>query len=148
MTQPPNDPHQNLNILRERIGRLFDSTVTRSATPGWEDTPQWSPLVDMYETDEDVVLIAEVPGLSMDALDVQVTESSVTLKGERPPMVGDGEVVPQRLERDHGAFSRTFNLNASIDREKVTAAYQLGVLRVVLPKRRRSRPKSIQVSKS
>lgn len=148
MTQGPKDPFQNLTVLRERISRLFDSTLSRTAAPGWEDTSQWSPLVDMYETDEEVVLVAEVPGLSMDDLDVQVTDSSVTLKGDRPPISGDEEVVPQRLERAHGAFSRTFHLNSSIDRDQVTAEYRLGLLRVVLPKRRRSRPKSIQVNKS
>ena len=148
MTRSSNDPYQNLNLLRDQISRLFESTMARTTGPEWEESPQWSPLVDMFETDEQVVLVAEVPGLSMDELDVQVTDSSVTLKGTRPSYAGEGEVVPQRLERAHGSFSRTFQFNSTIDRDRVTAEYKLGLLQVVLPKRRRSRPKSIQVNKN
>ncbi|MFQ5719416.1 MAG: Hsp20/alpha crystallin family protein [Acidobacteriota bacterium] len=148
MPQIPKNTDHDLALLRERIGRLFDSTLTRAGTPAWEESPEWSPLVDMYETDTEVVLVAEVPGLTMDALDVQVTDASVTLKGERGPLAADTEVVAHRLERAHGAFSRTFHLNTSIDREQVTAEYKLGLVKVVLPKRGHSRPKSIQVSTS
>ena len=95
-----------------------------------------------------VVLVAEVPGLSMQDLDVQVTGSTLTLKGERTALASDGEVVHHRLERAHGAFSRTFQLNTAIEKNRVIAEYRYGLLKVTLPKSKNARPRTIQVNRA
>ncbi len=143
------DTFERLSQLKDRITRLFEAASTRaefSASDSEGDT--WSPLVDLYETPEQVVLIAEVPGLSMKDLDVVVTDSTLTVKGEGGTPPGGNEVVHHRVERSHGAFSRTFDLSAAVDRDKVTAEYRQGLLRVVLPKRRRGKPRSVLVQTS
>lgn len=143
------DTFERLSLLKDRITRLFEAASTRaefSASDSEGDT--WSPLVDLYETPEQVVLIAEVPGLSMKDLDVIVTDSTLTVKGEGGTPPEGNEVVHHRVERSHGAFSRTFDLSAAVDRDKVTAEYRQGLLRVVLPKRRRGKPRSVLVQTS
>ncbi len=149
MTRLSDDPYHHLGLIKDRINRLFEAAATRADFHDGEAT-QWSPLVDLYETEDQVVLVAEVPGLSMEDLDVQVTESTLTLRGERrlPDSAGTADLIHHRLERAHGTFSRTFTLTTAIDRDAVTAEYRLGLLRVVLPKRKKVRPRSIQVSKT
>ncbi|TDI41070.1 MAG: Hsp20/alpha crystallin family protein [Acidobacteria bacterium] len=143
------DTFERLSLLKDRIARLFESASTRAEFSASDsEGSSWSPLVDLYETPEQVVLIAEVPGLSMKDLDVVVTDSALTVKGEGGVQPGGNEVVHHRVERSQGAFSRTFDLSAAVDRDKVTAEYRQGLLRVVLPKRRRGKPRSIQVQTS
>jgi HSP20 family protein len=152
-TDTGTDPDRHLALLRERINRLFDVAAARgSMAKGPDADAQWSPLVDLYETEDKVVLVAEVPGLSMKDLEVQVSDSSLTLRGRRetsPPAKGSqGQVQHHRLERAHGSFSRTFQLMAAIDRENVKADYRNGILHVVLPKRRTGQPRSVRISKN
>ena len=143
------DPLEHLSLLKDRIGRLFEVASTRAEFDVSDGaTSGWSPLVDLYETPEEVVLIAEVPGLSMEHLDVQVMDSILTLKGAARPQAAGRNVVHHRVERSHGAFTRTFQLSAAIDRDKVTAEYRHGLLKVVLPKRTSQKPRNIQVKSS
>jgi HSP20 family protein len=150
MSPTGNDPYRHLARLRDRIDSLFEAASTRAEfDPEEGETSQWSPLVDLYETGKEVVLVAEVPGLSMEDLDVQVTASSLTLRGERRIQEpAEGDATHHRMERSHGSFSRTFNLTASIDRDAVTAEYRLGLLKVVLPKQKKTQARTIPVSKS
>src|SRR3954451_3926115 len=93
------DPFRDLLALHEQIGQLVGS-----------DAPGWTPPVDLYETSGGFVLTAEVPGLARDQVDIQVEESRVVIRGERPS--GPGTSVPceqyHRVERGHGRFSRAF----------------------------------------
>jgi len=149
MLPTSSDPLEHLALLKDRIGRLFEVASTRAEFDAGDGaTSGWSPLVDLYETAEQVVLIAEVPGLSMEDLDVQVTDSILTLKGGARPQPAGRNVVHHRVERSHGAFTRTFQLSAAIERDKVTAEYRQGLLEVVLPKRSSQRPRNIQVKSS
>ena len=149
MLQSSPDTFERLSLLKDRITRLFEAASTRaefSASDG--EVSGWSPLVDLYETPEQVVLIAEVPGLSMKDLDVVVTDTTLTVKGEGISEPGGEDIVHHRVERSQGSFSRTFELSAAVDRDKVTAEYRQGLLTVVLPKRRRGKPRSVQVQTS
>lgn len=149
MLPTSSDPLEHLALLKDRIGRLFEVASTRAEFDAGDGaTSGWSPLVDLYETPEQVVLIAEVPGLSMEDLDVQVTDSILTLKGGGRPQAAGRNVVHHRVERSHGAFTRTFQLSAAIHRDKVTAEYRQGLLKVVLPKRSSEQPRNIKVKSS
>ncbi|MFQ5767443.1 MAG: Hsp20/alpha crystallin family protein [Acidobacteriota bacterium] len=143
---------EHLALLRDRISKLFDAAAARTeGDVSGEEGSSWSPLVDLYETDDRVVLVAEVPGLSMDDLDVQVTDSCLTLKGGRDDGrtsdPAEEEIVHLRRERAQGNFSRSFQLSTAIDRERVTAEYKNGLLEVTLPKRK-GQPRSIRVHKT
>jgi len=150
MSPTGNDPFRHLARLRDRIDRLFEAASTRADFDSAEGgTNQWSPLVDLYETAKEVVLVAEVPGLSMEDLDVQVTASTLTLRGERRGRgAAEEDASHHRMERSHGSFSRTFNLSAAIERDAVTAEYRLGLLKVVLPKQKKAQARTIPVSKT
>ena len=140
------DPFRNLARVRDQVLRLFEAAASRSDWDGGGDTPSsWSPLVDLYETPSDVVLVAEVPGLARQDIDIQVTETQLTLKGGRPVEREESGAVHHRVERAHGAFSRTFQLPAAIDRDRVLADYRQGLLTITLPKAKQPRPRSVQV---
>ena len=142
----PEDPFRNLARVRDQVLRLFDAAASRS---DWEASgapaSSWSPLVDLYETPTDVVLVAEVPGLARQDIDIQVTETQLTLKGGRPVAREEPGAVHHRVERAHGTFSRTFQLPTAIDRDRVLADYRHGLLTITLPKARQPRPRSVQV---
>jgi len=107
--------------LHEQIGQLVGT-----------DAPGWTPPVDLYETPAEFVLIAELPGLSRDAIEIHAEENRIVIRGER------GSQVPceqyHRVERGHGRFSRAFALPEAIDVDAVSAELKDGLLTVTIPK--------------
>lgn len=120
------DPLRDLIALHEQIGQLVGT-----------DAPGWTPPVDMYETATDFILIADLPGLSRNQIDVSVDENRVIIRGER---VGGPIDLPceqfHRVERGHGRFSRSFPLADAVDVARVSADLKDGVLTVRIPKAR------------
>ena len=106
----------------------------------------WVPPVDIYETDaHDLVITAELPDMSREAIEVTVEHNTLTLRGARarPGEVKEGQF--RRVERPHGAFARSFTLPNTVDASKVSAAYKNGVLTVKLPFKDEARPRTINV---
>jgi len=101
------------------------------------------PAVNVYETDDQYLLQAEVPGVDPKDLDLSVAENTVTLTGKRNDEPQD--VRYYRRERPLGSFTRTLTLAERIDADKVKADYKNGVLNVVVPKTQAARPKSIAI---
>jgi HSP20 family protein len=105
----------------------------------------WSPAVDIYETANDFVLMAEAPGLKSEEIDIQVIDRQLILRGERRwESEGHAEHF-HRIESAYGKFERTFNLSEGIDVERISAELADGILRVVLPKRSSASGKQIEV---
>jgi len=129
----PWDPFRNLLSLQDRMNRLFDETISRGDTEGMK-YGAWSPAVDIYETETDIVLSAEIPGMDASDVDVEVNENTLTLKGERKMEKDVKEESFHRVERAYGAFMRSFTLPSSVDQEKITANYSKGVLEIRIPK--------------
>jgi HSP20 family protein len=113
---------------------------------GTEVTGTWEPPVDIYETDDALVLEVELPGVSKDEVSVELHEHTLTLSGERTrePSVQGGQY--QREEGRYGAFQRAFQLPTIVDQVKVQATYKNGVLALRLPKREEARPKGIPIT--
>lgn len=128
------DPFRDLLALHEQIGQLVGT-----------DAPGWNPPVDLYETSASFVLMAEVPGLSRQDIEIHAEESRIVIRGER--MHGP---VPceqfHRVERGHGRFQRTFVLPDAIDVDAVTADLRDGLLTVTLPKARGRGARTISVT--
>ena len=105
----------------------------------------WTPPVDLYETTDRYVLIAELPGLTRDDIEIQVQDGTVTLQGRRrsPPVPCERY---HRVERGHGAFRRRFSVPVPIDTQGVSADLKEGVLTVTLPKSADAMPRRIEVS--
>jgi HSP20 family protein len=107
----------------------------------------WVPAVDIYETDaHEVVLKAELPDMKREDINLTFENGVLTLKGERRFEQEAKKENFQRIERRHGAFSRSFTLPNTVDASRINAAYKDGVLTIRLPQREEAKPKQIAVN--
>ena len=129
----------------DRPMRLFnDSLNSILAEP--HDSRPWTPSVDIKETENEIVLHADVPGVEEKNISIKIEDGTLTLKGERKfeeEKKGEGY---HRLERGYGSFVRCFSVPDSVDAGKVAAAYKNGVLTVTLPKKEIAKPRTIKVA--
>lgn len=119
------DPLRDLLALHEQLGQLVGT-----------DAPGWTPPVDLYETANEFVLTAELPGLSRDQIDIHAEEMRIVIRGARA--AGPDREIPceqyHRVERGHGRFSRAFSLPEPINVDAITADLKDGILTVTMPK--------------
>ena len=127
--------------------RLFQDTVNRLLSDGGNTRP-WAPSVDILETENELVLKADVPGVELKDIDIQIENGTLTLKGERKFEKEEKNKGFHRLERSYGSFVRYFTVPDTVDTEHVKAEYQNGVLSVTLPKKEVAKPKAIKVQVS
>lgn len=140
------DPFRDLVSLQERMNRLFEDSLSRSkATDDEMPMGAWTPAVDIYETTDEIVLRADLPGVDQKDIDLRIENNSLTVRGERRFMKETKEEDYHRIERSYGVFSRSFQLPGSIDQGGVAASHRDGVLEVHMPKRPETRPKQIKV---
>jgi HSP20 family protein len=129
------DPFKDLVTIHERLNKLFEDTLASSRQLASELLPtSWTPAVDIYETDREIVLEMEVPGIDQNDIKVEVRESLLILKGERHRSRQTERGNYHRKERSYGMFQRCFSLPRNIQADRVKAKYQDGVLEVVIPK--------------
>jgi HSP20 family protein len=124
--------------------RLFQDTVNRFLSEPNTARP-WAPAVDIFETDNDLVLKADLPDVSMKDIDIQLENGTLTLKGERRFEKDEKSKGFHRIERSYGSFVLLFSVPETVDSENVRAAYNNGVLTVTLPKKEVAKPKAIKV---
>jgi len=105
----------------------------------------WSPPVDIHETDERIVLRADLPGVSIEQIELRIESDRILLKGERSAESAGLRGDFHRIERPQGRFSRSFALPKSILQSEIRAVMDKGVLEVTLPKHSETRSKSIKV---
>lgn len=140
------EPFRDLMTLQDRMNRLFEESVGRfRATDESLDAGAWSPAVDIYETEQDIVLKAELPEVNLKDIDIRLENNTLTLKGERKFERETQKENYHRVERSYGMFSRSFTLPSTVDQEKIKADYKDGILKVTLPKKEETRPKQIKV---
>ena len=135
------DPFRDFNTFNERmtnlLGRNFETPVSTTA---------WNPSVDIFETDNDIVVKAELPGMDAKNIEIRLEKNVLMVKGERRFDREAKEENYHRVEREYGSFSRAFALPASVDEDKVTAVYKDGILKIVLPKKEEMKPRSISIA--
>ena len=142
------EPFRGLLTTQDRFNRLFNETIPQLfGEEGWASRA-WAPPVDIYETDQDLVLKAELPGVDPKDVEVRVEDNTLYLKGQRNIQKEVKEENYHRVERSYGTFSRTFALPSSIDADKVTAEYKDGVLTLRMSKREEAKPKTIKINVS
>jgi len=137
------DPFQDLPDFPGGL-RLFQDTVNRMLSEPRSQRP-WTPAVDIVETENDLVLKADVPDVDMKDIDIQIENGTLSLKGERKFEKAEQGKGYHRIERSYGSFARYFSLPESVDSEKVQADYKSGVLTVTLPKKEIAKPKTVKV---
>jgi HSP20 family protein len=141
------DPFRNVVTLQDRINRLFEDAFPRSRDID-DDVSMcaWRPAVDIYETGNGLVLKAELPGVKKEDVSVEIKDNVLTLKGERAEDKEVDEDNYYRRERCFGTFQRSFNLEQSIQPEKIKAKFKDGILEVEIPRPVEEKPKKISVS--
>jgi HSP20 family protein len=138
------DPFHNLSALQEQVNRLFDSKFSQNGDSS--ALSAWAPSVDAYETENELVIKADLPGTTEKDLDVRVENNMLTIGGERKFEQEVKEENYLRMERSYGSFHRTFSLPNTVDAQAIQAQYTDGVLTVTLPKRAESKPKQVKVN--
>jgi len=103
------------------------------------------PEVDVYEDENAISLLVELPGLEKKDVKIEVADSTLTISGERKLEHADARANYRRVERCYGDFSRAFTLSHIVDQDKIQAAMDRGILTVTLPKREESRARQIEV---
>ncbi len=140
------DPFRDLNLLQDRMNRLFEDAGSTWHTEEPAATTSWSPAVDILETASEIMVKAELPGLERKDITLNLENNVLTLKGERKFEKETKEENFHRIERSYGHFSRSFSIPATVDEEKINADYRDGVLKIVLPKKEQVKPKQIRIS--
>ncbi len=138
------DPFRDLNDMQSEMNRLFDSFFGRPSTVLAAERV-WAPAVDVYETKNELVLSAELPGLNEKDIHLSIAGDMLTLKGERQWSQEAKQDNVYRNERWFGEFERTLPLPIPVQADKVKATYRDGVLTVSLPKAEELKPKEIKI---
>lgn len=127
---------EELGRIQDRINSLFEQALLTSEYEDHEGgvPGTWSPAVDVLETEETYLIFAELPGVRREDIQLQVRDRRLELSGRRQTLGENRNFL--RMERSYGPFRRTFELGAPVDVDGITAAFEQGVLRVHVPKRK------------
>jgi len=124
--------------------RFFEDAVTRLMSEPRTNRP-WSPAVDISETEDALILHADLPGVEMKNIDIRLENETLTIQGQRSFEKDDQAKGYHRIERQYGNFVRAFSVPATIEVDKVSAEYRNGVLAVTLPKKEAAKPRQVKV---
>lgn len=137
------EPVREMMTLREAMDRLFDDALTRPLNirdGGWS-----TPAVDMYQTDDEVVVRAALPGFGADDVQINVTGDVLTLRGERKQQEEKNEKSWHIREQRWGSFERSLSLPTDVKADQAVADFENGILTITLPKAEEVKPKTITV---
>ncbi|MBC7260093.1 MAG: Hsp20/alpha crystallin family protein [Chloroflexi bacterium] len=139
------DPFREMVSLREAMDRLFEESFVRPFGPLFRAEGVSTLAIDMYETDNDVVVKASVPGVKAKDLDITVTGNMLTIKGEVKEESEGKKGDYHYRERRYGAFQRSVTLPVDVQADKAEATFEDGVLTLRLPKVEEAKPKQITI---
>ncbi len=137
------EPVREMMTLREAMDRLFDDAFTRPLNlrdGGWS-----TPAVDMYQTDDEVVVKAAIPGFKADEVEINVTGDVLTLRGEMKHEEEKKDKAWHIREQRWGTFERSVTLPTDVKADKASADFEDGILTITLPKAEEVKPKTITV---
>ena len=135
------DPFSDMVQFRDEVGRWFDALDKKGEG---KKAAVWAPDVDIKETDHDVQLKADIPGMKKEDIDISVDEDQLIIKGERKFEKEEKDKDFVRVERSYGSFYRSFNIGVPVKSDQIKASYKDGVLDVVIPKAEAKKPKKIE----
>lgn len=138
------EPFRRSSFLPEQLNRLFSEAFDRSSEEG--NLTAWAPAVDIYETEHELVVKADLPDVKPEDLDIRVENNILTIRGERKFEKQVNESNYLRVERAYGSFARSFSLANTVNSEAIKADYKNGVLTLSIPKREEAKPKQIKVN--
>jgi HSP20 family protein len=138
------EPFRGATALEDQVNRLFSDVFERKGEES--SLTAWAPSVDIYETEHELVVKADLPEVDPQDLDIRVENNILTIRGERQFEKNVNEENYLRVERAYGSFARSFSLANTVNAEAIKADYQNGVLTLSIPKREEAKPKQIKVN--
>src|SRR2546430_548932 len=138
------EPSRGATTLQEQLNRVLGDMLERAGDES--NLTPWAPAVDIFETEHQLVVKADLPDVNPQDLDIRVENNILTIRGERKFENEVNEENYLRVERSYGSFSRSFSLANSVKSDAIKADYQNGVLTLSIPKREEAKPKQIKVN--
>ncbi len=138
------EPFRGVTTLQDQINRLFNDAFERTGEQS--NLSAWAPAVDIYETEHELVVKADLPDVDPKDLDIRVENNILTIRGERKFEKKVNEENYLRVERAYGSFARSFTLANTVNTDAIKADYQNGVLTLTIPKREEAKPKQVKVN--
>lgn len=138
------DPFRELRSLQEDVNRLFSGSLDRGGASQMA-RGGWMPSVDIFENKDNIVLEAELPGISPEDVNISIENNVLTLHGERKFEKKDEGDNFHRVERSYGSFTRSFTLPPTVSSENADASFENGILRLTLAKREEAKPRKIEI---
>ena len=140
------DPLKELLTVQKRMNKLFESALERTDFDAQDEVDTWTPVADVYDSLDALVLCLELPGLEQEQIALRVEADELIVSGERLIDRERPEEQFHRVERAYGKFSRRFHLPSTVDRDNVEATYRDGLLRVSLKHRGKKQDGTIHVA--
>jgi HSP20 family protein len=138
------EPFRGASSLQDQVNRLFSDVLERTGEES--SLTAWAPAVDIYETEHELVVKADLPEVNPQDLDIRVENNILTIRGERKFERKVNQDNYLRVERAFGSFARSFTLANTVNAEAIKADYQNGVLTLTIPKKEEAKPKQIKVN--
>jgi HSP20 family protein len=138
------EPFHGVTTLQDQINHLFNDAFERTGEQS--NISAWAPAVDIYETEQELVVKADLPDVDLKDLDIRVENNILTIRGERKFEKKVNEESYLRVERSFGSFARSFTLAKTVNPDAIKAEYQNGVLTLTIPKREEAKPKQVKVN--
>lgn len=135
------DPFRSMVNVRRELDRYFNEYEDDAPT----HTSAWRPTVDIFETKDNLVMRAEIPGVEKKDVKINVENDLLTVSGEKKFSDEINKDNYHRIERCYGSFFRSFTLPTRVDRDRIEARYDNGVLEVIMPKKEEAKPKQIDI---
>jgi HSP20 family protein len=132
--------------LRDDLDTLLELPFFTGGTRQAQLFTGWTPALDLYQNNDNVVAIVELPGMRKEDIEISLHDGTLTIGGERKSEEGGNGDNATRTERFTGKFRRSITLPTRVDANKVNATYKDGLLTVTLPKAEEAKPKQIQVN--
>ena len=142
------DPFRDMTTLRDKMNRLFEDTFAQRGEDKDMISSAWLPAVDIFESDQELVLTAEVPGIEEKDIEISLENNVLSIRGERKFEKETKEENYHRIERSYGTFYRSFTLPNYVDPEKINAVHENGVLKIRMGKKPELKPKKVKILKA
>jgi len=137
------NPFKEIEKERSEMDRLLDTFLFgKPKTSGFTEK-EWRPPIDIAETERELVVNVEIPGVEIDDLNLSLSEDTLHIQGEKKPE--SKEEGYHHAERSYGSFSRSIRLHVDVQRHKISASYKNGVLTIILPKSEKIKKKEIKI---
>jgi HSP20 family protein len=136
-------PFRELEKMRTDMDRLWETFF--EGRPKVRELGGWVPSIDVSETKNDLVVKAELPGMDPKDIDISLNDGYLTLKGEKKQEREEKEENYHYIERSYGSFTRSVQLPKEVKRDKITASYKNGILKITLPKSEEAKKKDVKI---